>query len=164
VTDTPIEAQGPEPFRFSPSTGPSIEGPAFSMPFKVLATAIVLGMTAWMGNLWLSGKATGGVVSIFSWFLAALAMLACIWWWILRSRTRIDAEGLQQTWLWQKHMPMQELAHVRLVRIRGLEWLIAPRLYARTFAGKLIIFYAADVALLREFERLAAELATFHRR
>ncbi|AMO24481.1 hypothetical protein GCM10027034_12450 [Ramlibacter solisilvae] len=164
MSDTAVEALGPEPFRFTPQAGPSIEGPAFSRTFKLLATAIVFGMGGWMGVLWLSGKATGGAVSIFSWFLAALAMLACFWWWILRSRTRIDADGLHQSWVWQKHMAMRELAHVRLVRVRGLEWLVAPRLYARTLAGKLIVFYAADPALLREFERLAGELAAFHRR
>lgn len=164
MTGTPLEALGPEPFRFTPSAGLSVEGPAFSRTFKAIATAITFGAAAWMGSLWMSGKATGGVVSIFTWFLAALAMLACMWWWILRSRTRIDADGLHQTWVWRKHMPMGELAHMQLVRVRGLEWLIAPRVYARTFAGKMIVFYAADPALLREFERLGAELAAFRRR
>jgi hypothetical protein len=163
VSGTP-EAWGPEPFRFTPSQGPVVEGPAFSIPFKALATAITFGAAAWMGSLWLSGKAAGGVVSIFSWFLAALAILGCMWWWILRSRTRIDAEGLHQSWFWHKHIAMRELAHVQLLRVRGLEWLIAPRLYARTFAGKMVVFYAADPALLREFERLGEELTAFRKR
>ena len=72
---TPIEALGPEPFRFTPSAGPSIEGPAFSTAFKCIATLVVFGIGFWMTNLWLQGKVTGGVVSILSWFLAALAML-----------------------------------------------------------------------------------------
>ena len=55
-------------------------------------------------------------------------------------------------------MELRELAYGRLIRVRGLEWLIAPRLYVRTLTGKFTVFYAASPDMIREFERLVAEL------
>jgi len=158
VQESPVEALGPPPFRFTPSQGPSMQGPAFSRFFKVLATALVLGTSYWFLRLWLDGKVSGGAVSILTWFLAALAMMLYTCWHILRSVTTIDAHELRQTWVWQKKMELRELAYGKLVRVRGLEWLIAPRLYARTLMGKFAVFYAADAVMLAEFERLVSEL------
>ena len=79
----------------------------------------------------------------------------------MRSATRIDSSGLYQSWLWDKHMDLRELAYGKVIRIRGLEWLIAPRLYVRTLMGKFAVFYAASPAMISEFDRLAAELKAF---
>jgi hypothetical protein len=140
-----------------------VEGPAFSPVFKFLTVAIVFGIAAWIVHLAFEGKVTGGRVSILTWFLAALAMLLYLAWWILRSRTRIDAHEISQGWAWEKKMAVGDLARVQLVRVRGLEWLIAPRLYARTLMGKFAVFYAADARLLSEFERMKQELDAFRR-
>jgi len=66
---------GPPPFRFAPLHG-FVEGPAFSMPFKGVATILTLTAAGWFFKLWLEGKAAGGTVSILAWFVAALAMMA----------------------------------------------------------------------------------------
>jgi hypothetical protein len=161
VSDTPVEALGPPPFRFTPSRGPSMQGPAFSPVFKLLALVLVLGLAAWFARLWFGGKAPGGTVSIFAWFVAAQAMLLYMAWHILRSRTTLDAKELRQTWVWTKKMELRELAYGKVIRVRGLEWLVAPRLYVRTLMGKFAVFHAADEALLAEFERLVEELAAF---
>ena len=81
----------------------------------------------------------------------------------MRSTTTLDTEALQQTWIWHKKMELGELAYGKLVRVRGFDWLIAPRLYARTLAGKFAVFHAASPELLAEFERLVAELKDFRR-
>jgi hypothetical protein len=91
-------------------------------------------------------------------------MLVFFWWWILRSRTRIDSGALHQTWFVDKHMAIADLATVGVLRIRGLEWLIAPRVNVRTLNGKFAVFHAADPAMLDEFARLAQELKAFRRR
>lgn len=163
MNDTPVEALGPEPFRFTPATGPSIEGPAFSPVFKAIATLLVFGTAAWMASLWTQGKVVGGVVSILSWFLAALAMLVYMWWLILRSRTSLDSQAIRQTWAWEKKLELRELAYGKIVRVPGLDWLVAPRVYLRTLMGKFAVFYAADPAMVREFERLVAELKAFRK-
>jgi hypothetical protein len=68
---------------------------------------------------------------------------------------------IHQSWLWDKQMELRELAYAKLIRIPGLDWLIAPRLYARTLNGKFAVFYTADRAMLEEFERLVQELREF---
>lgn len=152
---------GPPPFRFSSLAAP-VEGPAFSRAYQVLIIALVVGGLAWWIRLWQQGH-WGDRPGQGGWFLLALVLMAWTAWAVLRSRTRIDSEGLSQTWIWHKHMPTRELAYARLIRIRGLEWLMAPRLYVRTLLGKFAVFYIADAQVLAEAERLVQELTEFRR-
>jgi hypothetical protein len=155
-----VEALGPPPFRFAPSQGPAMQGPAFSVAFKALASFLVFGCMAWFANLWLQGQARTGTTG-FAWFLAALMLMLYTWWCMVRSVTTLNATELHQTWVWHKKMELRELAYGKLIRVRGLDWLIAPRLYVRTLMGKFAVFYAADPAMVAEFERLVAELRAF---
>ncbi len=150
---------GPPPFKFVPRT-PGVPGPAFSVPFKVLATLIVLACAAAFVQTWLAGRAAGAATG-GGWFIAGLLLMLYTWWHILRSTTRIDEQGLHQSWVWDKHMELRELAYGKLIRVRGLEWLIAPRLYVRTLMGKFAVFYAASPEMVAEFERLVSELKAF---
>ena len=160
-----LPALGPPPFEFRPADGERTEGAAFSFPFKVLTTVVTFAAPAWM--LWQSFAGAGPVLSprtsIFVWFVAAMALMGFTWWSILRSRSSVDALTLRQTWLWDKELPLAELAYARLIRVRGLESVIAPRLYARTLMGKFTVIYAADPRLLADFERLCTELTRFRR-
>lgn len=159
MQNMPLEAMGPPPFRFTPDASGST-GPAFSRPFKVLATVIVFACAVSLFRAWLATRANGlGVGG--GWFMAGLALMLYTWWHILRSTTRIAADGLYQSWVWDKQMDMRELAYGKLIRVRGLEWLIAPRLYVRTLMGKFAVFYAASPAMVSEFERLVRELKDF---
>jgi hypothetical protein len=58
-------------------------------------------------------------------------------------------------------MAYGELAYAKLMRIRGLEWLVAPRFYVRTLVGKFAVFYVTDATVIEECERLSAELKAF---
>lgn len=157
----PPVVPGPPPFRFAPRAAASVRGAAFSIPFKLLTTALVGGCTGWLFRLWSQGRLGDGVSVNLAWFLGALVLMAWTWWAIVRSVTTLDARGLHQTWLWDKRMPFDDLAYARLVRVRGLEWLVAPRLYVRTLMGKFAVFYAADPRLTAECERLVGELREF---
>ncbi|MET0541355.1 MAG: hypothetical protein ABWZ88_06325 [Variovorax sp.] len=153
---------GPAPFRFAPQGG-AIEGPAFSAMFKLLATVIVGGCAVWMARLWAAGALGSSTTGGLGWFIAGLAIMVWTWWSIITSRTRIDAKGLHQRWVWDKHMELDDLAYAKVIRVRGLDWLIAPRLYARTLMGKFSVFYGATPELIAEFERLGAELREFRK-
>lgn len=149
---------GPAPFRFEPSGGDAVEGQAFSLPFKLLATVIVGGCAFWLAQLWSVGALGSARTGGLGWFLAGIALMGWTWFHIMTSRTRIDRQGLHQRWIWDKHMAFDDLAFGKLIRVRGLDWLIAPRLYVRTLVGKFAVFYAATPELIAEFERLVAEL------
>ena len=152
---------GPAPFRFAPDAGAPVEGAAFSPVFKLLATVIVGGCALGLAQLWSMGALGTGRTSGIGWFIAGLAMMGWTWLAILRSRTRIDAKGLHQRWVWDKRMDFDDMAYGKLIRVRGLEWLIAPRLYVRTLMGKFAVFYGATPELIAEFERLVTELRAF---
>jgi len=137
---------------------------AFSLPFRVLVTLVVLGIAMWMAMLWRAGHLTPPGMSptiALGWPLAALAIMLYTWWKMLSSHTTLTAQELHQSWMWDKKMELRELAYCKLIRVRGLDWLVAPRLYARTLMGKFAVFYAADAAMIAEFQRLTAELKAF---
>ncbi len=138
-----------------------MEGAAYSLLFKLLGTAIVGSCAVWLAQLLTSGVLASSRTTGVVWFAAGLAMMAWTWWHILRSRTRVSTEGLHQAWIWDKQMPFDDLAYAKLIRIPGLDWLIAPRLYVRTLMGKFTVFYGATPALVAEFERIVKELKAF---
>jgi hypothetical protein len=154
-----LSAMGPPPFKFVP-TKPGASCPAYSVTFKILASVIVLGCSVAFLQNWWAGRSAGGTAG-GGWFLGAVLLLLYTWVNILRSTTRIDDDGLHQSWVWNKHMELRELAYGKLIRVRGLEWLIAPRLYVRTLMGKFAVFYATSPEMIADFERLVRELKAF---
>lgn len=159
-----MDAPGPPPFRFEPRAAGGLRAPAFSRFFRLLATALVAGTGTWMYHLWQAGKlvpAGSTNAMALGWPVGALAIMVYTWWYIQTSRTELTAEALHQSWMWDKKMELRELAYAKLIRVPGLDWLIAPRLYVRTLLGKFAVFYTADRELLVEFERLVRELRAF---
>ena len=160
-----MEPLGPPPFRFK-TRAAVLRSAAFTWPFKCLATLIVGGCAGWLGLLWRNGALDGGLQGVpaatgVAWVVAALALMTYTWWHIITSRTELDARSLRQSWIWNKELDLRELAYVKLIRVPGLDWLIAPRLYARTLLGRFAVFYAADPRMLDEFIRLQDELKAF---
>jgi hypothetical protein len=134
-----------------------LECAAFSLAFKCVAVAVVSAALAWTWKLWANGVLEVTLASS-GWLGAALCMMLYTVWFILRGTTVMDAIAIRQSWVWGKRVVLSELAYAKLIRLRGLDWLIAPRLYTKTFSNKLAVFYAADPIMLGEFERLADEL------
>ena len=154
------------PFVFEPASSP-VEGAAFSQTFHVLTGIMVLGLGAWLVHLWQQGKfgdpAQLDSIRMAGWFILGWGLLVWTAWQVRLSRTRMDTAGLFQSWIWNKSMPYEQLAYTQLIRVKGLEWLIAPRFYVRTLSGKFAVLYIADPALQRECARLASELEAFRR-
>jgi hypothetical protein len=152
----------PQLLAFTP-TGGRLQCSAFSTAFKVLAVLLVSPAVVWGWQMWSNGTIEPTLQSS-GWLAAALAVMLYTLWHILNGTTTLDAERLEQSWVWHKRVQLRELAYVKLIRVRGLEWLMAPRLYTKTFSGKLAIFYAASPPMLAEFERLEAELRALRAR
>lgn len=137
---------------FTPQGG-EVESAAFSVPFKLLAVAMVTLALAWAWQMASKGLIEWTLQSA-GWMGAALAMMAYTEWHILTGKTTLSSTHLKQTWVWNKQVALSDLAYAKLIRLPGLDWLIAPRLYTRTFSNKLAVFYAASPAMLAEFRRL----------
>lgn len=137
---------------FTPEGG-RVECASYSLVFKGITAAITGSAVLWTWQLWRTGQLAPSS-SMMTWSLAALCMMGLISWHILRGRTTLDASGIEQTWIWRKRVDMQELAYAKLMRVPGLDWLIAPRLYTRTLANKTIIFYVTSPAMLQELKKL----------
>ena len=157
---------GPEPFRFSPQPQ-TLEGAAFSRSFQAITLAVVAGSGYALISLLLQGKFGGDTplegLHAAGWFLLGWCLLAWTAWHVFKSRICIDGQGLHQTWLWDKHMAYDDLAFAKLIRVRGLEWLMAPRFYVRTLMGKFAVFYVSDPQALLECERMAKALQDFRK-
>lgn len=156
---------GPAPFPFTPSQSP-MRSRAFSRVFQALATVIVVGCGYWLYSLWSGGQFTpkqgsSAASQVIYWYLAALLLMMYTLWCILTSLTTLSDQALDQSFVWNKHVELSDLAYAKLIRVPGLDWLIAPRLYCRTLLGKFSVFYACDAAMIREFERLRDELKIF---
>ncbi|MFM7026240.1 MAG: hypothetical protein ACKOWC_09325, partial [Limnohabitans sp.] len=93
-----------------------------------------------------------------AWVAVAWGMLAYIVWHIQRSRIVLSNEAIEQTWMWRRRVTLHELAVIKVMRVRGLEFLIAPRIYARNLGSTFTFFYCSDRVLLDEFARLAQAL------
>ena len=65
---------------------------------------------------------------------------------------------LHQTWIWDKEVALKEIAYAKLIRVSGLDWLIAPRLYVRTIMGKFTVFYAADPSMIEAYRKLVVTI------
>lgn len=132
-------------------------GPSFPFVVKILATAWMLGLLLF-GVLALTGPSSTPAKSLTSteWgFLAAAAfVIASGYWGILTSHTSIGDQYIEQTWLWRKRVSIAEITQVKLISLRGLEWLVVPRLVVRTGFG-LTTFHAADPTVLSRFRLLA---------
>jgi hypothetical protein len=147
---------GPAPFRFTPSRE-TLTSPAFSLPFKVLALALVLGLAVWAYQLYGLQMAQ----SEHLWIWAAWSIMAYTVGHLLLGKTRLTSQTLEQTWIWHKKVELRDLAYVKLIRVPGLDAVIAPRLYARTLMGKFTVIYASSPEMIEEFQRLKVELQAF---
>ena len=143
---------GSPAFTFAPQGGAQACH-AFSLPFKLLAVAMVTMALAWGTHMWSTGLLEW-TLSSSGWLVAALCMMSYTVWHILNGITTLDDKALQQTWVWRKRVELHELSYAKLIRVRYLEWLIAPRLYTRTFSNKLAVFYAISPSMLQEFQRI----------
>jgi hypothetical protein len=136
-----------------------ISGKAFTVAFRVLALLLVEGISWWAYLLWRSGKLGTTLTSSTLWLLAAIVLMLITVFYVFRSVTSVSNSHLKQSWIWNKTMPISELAYVKLIRLRGFDWLIAPRLYARTHGGKFASFYASTPEVLTQFEKISKRLS-----
>lgn len=149
----------PLPLQLDLAQDQVISGKAFSITFRFLALLLVEGVAWWAYVLWNNGKLGTTVTTSMLCLVAALVLMSITVFYVFRSVTSISATHLKQSWIWNKEMLVSDLAYVKLIRLRGFDWLIAPRLYARTHGGKFASFYASTPAVLLQFEKISSKLS-----
>ena len=155
-----MDAKGwPLPLELDLAADQVVSGKAFSVAFRVLALLLVEGVAWWAYVLWSNGKLGASVTSSVLWLLAALVLMFITVFYVFRSVTSVSSSHLKQSWIWNKELPIRDLAYVKLIRLRGFDWLIAPRLYARTHGGKFASFYASTPDVLKQFESIKSKLS-----
>ena len=130
-----------------------LSGPAFSKSFKVLAWALCGILLFWSLQLPIEFTSKSGL-----WVSSALILIFYTAWQVQVSVTTLNAEVLSQTWIWNKAMALNDMAYIKIIHMPMLDWLIAPRVYARTMMGKFAVFYVSSPELLQALYELEAKL------
>jgi hypothetical protein len=127
-----------------------VSGPAYGRFFRVLATAMLLGVLAMAARATL--QLPDDVAAAQGYWLLGIGMLALIgsYWVMMRSKTTIDAAGIRQSGLTEKQATWQE---VRSARLFGPPF--ARRLMVRKASGRLLFFFGGSPELLAAFGRIA---------
>lgn len=147
---TPQDRDSPTP----PVPLLAVEGPSYPLLVKLASVALVA-LIAQMG-LAPSGRAAALALPLGTQLLmaAALGIVLVSLWSLLRSRTAIDGGHIRQTWLWRKEVALTDIVQVKLIHLRGFEWLVVPRLVVRTGLG-VQSFPTADPQVLAAFRWFA---------
>ena len=133
----------------------AVEGPAFPMLIKIVATLFVAaivfsGMPALQEMQWSELTNTAA----FVWGCAAL-VTGLVYFWMLKSRTSIRDGVIEQTWIWNKRIAIDQIRQAKFIYVPHMAWLIAPRLVVRSGVSTTI-FYAAEPAVQKAFARLVS--------
>ena len=131
-----------------------LTGPAYSPWFKMLATLVTVALAGYGVSF-----AVRYALMDYSWsvrilFIAAMLMLALSYVGFLRSTVTIDAEGIRQSWLWNRQASWDEIRSAKLIGIPLAGWLSPPRLVIRT-GNAFTTFNGGTPELVAEFARIS---------
>ncbi|MFZ4709430.1 MAG: hypothetical protein ACOYMH_06275 [Zwartia sp.] len=129
------------------------EGPAFTALIKLLASVLVGALIVWGARAsrvmdWQAFSLSAGLV-----WVAALAIVLVVYYWLLKSRTSIKNGVIEQTWVWKKSVNIADIRQAKFIYLPALSWLIAPRLIVRT-GPVMTVFYTAHPEVQRAFAAL----------
>jgi hypothetical protein len=142
---------------------PHVTGPAFGPVFRACATGLVFALVIWGARVVTQNGLDAVDPTLLSWVLAGLGLVLVMGWTMVRSTTTLTTESLSQTWFWKKSTPLADIGYAKFMRFKGLEWLIAPRLYVRTGHGPFKTYHAGHPALWEAFEAMAAHFEPYKR-
>ncbi len=136
------------------ATQRAVEGPAFTWLVKALASAMVASLVyfGWLSKELMLSQAWSWTAMLF--MFSAGGFVAVIYFWMLRSRTRVTSTGIEQTWVSTKKIAFTDITQIKLIHIPGLAWLISPRLVVKSRSPGSTVFHTADASVLNAFKRL----------
>jgi hypothetical protein len=137
-------------------TGGPLESPAYPPLVRILAVVLVVDLLAF--GLWSLPALRTAEWSTPSLLLFGGAALCIVWvgYWIVYSRTRLEGDVLTQTWIWNRRADAAKVTQLKLVHLRWLDRIVAPRLLVRQ-GPAVTWFHSADARLLTGFAERVAE-------
>ena len=132
----------------------SVTGPAYGAGFKLVATlltAVLLGYGVSIAQRFPLLSLGFGVKALL---LGAGVMLLVSYYWFLRARTTIDAQGIRQSWMFDKQVAWRDVRGAKMIGIPYLSWLFPPRLVVRT-GSAFMTFNGGSPKVLIEFAKIS---------
>ncbi|MDB5960102.1 MAG: hypothetical protein JWP59_1396 [Massilia sp.] len=132
----------------------SVSGPAYGGPFKIVSTLIVMILLAYGFTIALRFPLLTYGFGVKLVLVGATSLLIASWYWFLKGRTTIDADGVRQSAMIDKRVRWDEVRSAKMLGIPYLGWLFPPRLVVRT-GNSFVTFNGGSQALLIEFARIS---------
>ena len=132
----------------------TVSGPAYGTGFKLFATVVTIALFAYGASVALRFPVMSFGVGVKLLLLAAAALLGLSYYWFLRARTTVDAEGIRQTWLFDKHVAWRDVRGAKMIGIPYLSWLFPPRMVVRTGIA-FTTFNGGSQEVLIEFAKIS---------
>ncbi|MGE5338817.1 MAG: hypothetical protein ACM3PU_13390 [Gemmatimonadota bacterium] len=130
---------------------PPVTGPAYGRGFRAAAAFAALGLLAWGARTVLAlgiGRGDGDGWIVLG--AAAFALLGTLYF-MITSRTTIDAQGIRQSGLIERKTEWSDILYAR---VRGPAF--SRRLVVRSVNGRFRYYFGGTRELLAAFDQIAA--------
>ena len=131
-----------------------VVGPAYGPGFKMVATTLTLALFAYgVSVLWRFPLLSYGL-GVKALLLGASVMLGVSCYWFLRAQVTIDAEGIRQSWIYDKQVEWEQVRSAKMIGIPYMSWLFPPRMVVRT-GSAFMTFNGGSRDVLIEFAKIS---------
>jgi hypothetical protein len=132
----------------------AVTGPAYGRGFKTFATLLTAGLLGYGASIALRFPLLSMGFGVQAMLLGAAALLVLSYYWFLRARTTIDANGIRQTWVIDKQVEWSDMRGAKMIGIPYASWLFPPRMVVRT-GTSFTTFNGGSRELLIEFAKIS---------
>jgi hypothetical protein len=132
----------------------TVSGPAYGPGFKVFATILTIVLVGYSASIAVRYPLLQFGVGIKLLLAFSAFMLVISYYWFLRARTTIDADGIRQTWMYDKKVEWRDVRGAKMIGIPYLSWLFPPRMVIRT-GNSFTTFNGGSREVLIEFAKIA---------
>lgn len=132
----------------------TVSGPSYGRGFKSLATILTALLALYGASVAIRFPLLSFGFGVQALLAAAGVMLGVSYYWFLRARTTIDADGIRQTWLYDKKVEWRDVRGAKMIGIPYLSWLFPPRMIVRT-GSAFTTFNGGSQEVLIEFAKIS---------
>jgi hypothetical protein len=132
----------------------TVSGPAYGFGFKIFASILTAGLFGYAVGIVVRFPLLQFGFGVKMLLLGAGFMLAISYYWFLRARITIDAEGIRQTWMYDKKVEWRDVRGAKMIGIPYLSWLFPPRMVVRT-GNSFTTFNGGSREVLIEFAKIS---------